>query len=118
MYIAYILIIDLFDVTPLLILCFEQKGGEECFVFTLTPLLMIDKKGEKYFSIYACFRKRIYVHVGEKELFRFANRRKRIVSCLFMHVYLLIFAYLFYELSLHIYLFIVMHELRGSFLEA
>ena len=64
MYIAYILIIDLFDITPLFILCFEQKGGEEFvgFVFTLTPLLMIDKKREKYFSIYACFGKRIYVH--------------------------------------------------------
>ena len=47
--------IDLFDITPLLILCFEQKGGEECFVFTWIPLLMIDKKGEKYLSLYACF---------------------------------------------------------------
>ena len=53
MYIAYNLLL----ITPLLILCFGQKGGEKFvdFVFTLTPLLMIDKKGEKYFCIYACF---------------------------------------------------------------
>ena len=70
----YISFIDLFNVTPLLIFAFDKKGGEHCFVFTLTPLLMIDKKGEKYFSIYACFGKRIYGHaycfvlqIGEKE---------------------------------------------------
>ena len=37
---------------------FWQKGGEHCFVFTLTPLLMIDKKGEKDFECiyaYLCF---------------------------------------------------------------
>ena len=51
----------MFDVTPLLILCFEQKGGEH-FIFTFTPLLMIDEKGEKNLSLqficmflYACF---------------------------------------------------------------
>jgi len=31
-------------------------------VFTLTPLLMIDKKGEKYFSIYVCFP--CFIHKG------------------------------------------------------
>ena len=40
---------------PFVVFCFGQKGGEHYFVFTLTPLLMIDKKREKYFSIYACF---------------------------------------------------------------
>ena len=64
----YILIIERGDIkqirveTPLLILCFGQKGGAHCFVFTLTPLLMIDKKGEKYFSIYACFP--CFIHKG------------------------------------------------------
>ena len=54
----------MFKITPLLILCFGQKGGEKFvgFVFTLTPLLMIDKKGEKYFSIYACFH--CFIHKG------------------------------------------------------
>jgi len=50
MYIAYnLLLIDLFN--PILIsLFFWQKGGEDLFdlFFTLNPLLMIDKKGEKY----------------------------------------------------------------------
>ena len=92
MYIAYILIIDLFDVIPLLILCFEHKGGEE-YVFiglSLTPLLMIDKKGEKYFSIYACFGKRIYVHaycfvlqIGEKVFDVF-----HACLCMFIFLYL------------------------------
>ena len=70
MYIAYILIID---VTPLLILCFEQKGGEEFvgFIFTLTPLLMIDKKWEKYFSIY-------YMHVFGKRIYVYASYNKQI----------------------------------------
>ena len=72
------------DVTPLLILRFGQKGGEEFvgFVFTLTPLLMIDKKGGKYFCIYACFP--YFIHKGGEGFmfmhicFCFANRRKRI----------------------------------------
>ena len=67
MYIAYIFYYW-FEFTPLLIHCFGQKGGEEFvgFVFTLTPLLMIDKKGKKYL---------VYMHVflalfikGEKDL--------------------------------------------------
>jgi len=60
--------IDLFDVTPLLILCFEQKGGKEFvgFVFTLTPLLMIDKKGEKDLSLYACFYDYACFYIGIK----------------------------------------------------
>ena len=59
---------------PFVDFCFWQKGGEHCFVFTLTPLLMIDKKGEKYFSIYACFGKEFLIYaycfvlqIGEKE---------------------------------------------------
>ena len=36
---------------------FRTKRGRRiyCFIFTWTPLLMIDKKGEKYLSLYACF---------------------------------------------------------------
>ena len=63
MYIAYILIIDLFDVTPLLILCFEQKGEEEFIdLFLLWPLVDDWQKGGEVFVIYACFYKRIYVY--------------------------------------------------------
>ena len=75
MYIAYIsLLVDL--ISPLIdFFCFGQKGGEHYFVFTLTPLLMIDKKGEKYLSIYACFEKEFLVYaycfvlqIGEKKI--------------------------------------------------
>ena len=47
----------LFLIIPLLILCFEQKGEKNMFLFvlSLTPLLMIDKKGEKNLSLYAWF---------------------------------------------------------------
>ena len=39
-------------IDPLLIHCFEQKGGEKFIdvVLLFTPLLMIDKKGEKDFE--------------------------------------------------------------------
>ena len=47
----------------------SDKKGEKnlfvSFVFTLTPLLMIDKKGEKYFGLYglyACFPS--FIHKG------------------------------------------------------
>ena len=47
--------IDLFDITPLLILCFEQKGGEECF-FYLDPFVDNWQKGGEVFEfLYACF---------------------------------------------------------------
>ena len=107
------LFIDLFDFTSLLIFVSNKERENIVLFFTLTPLLMIDKKGEKYFSIYACFGKRIYVHaycfvlqMGEKEFDVFYAC---LSPCICMHVY---------KLSLHIYLFIVMHELRGSFFEA
>ena len=60
MYIAYNLLL----ITPSLVPCFGQKGGEKFddFVFTLTPLLMIDKKGEKYLRYMHAFGKRIYVY--------------------------------------------------------
>ena len=70
-YRIYLLLIDL--VQPFIVSLFRTKRGRR-FVFTLTPLLMIDKKGEKYFSIYACFEKSIYVYAY---MFCFANRRKR-----------------------------------------
>ena len=42
-------------ITPSWSLSFWQKGGRKiCLIyFTLNPLLMIDKKGEKYLSLYA-----------------------------------------------------------------
>ena len=63
-------------ITPSWSLCFWQKGGVKfvCFDFTLNPLLMSDKKGEKYLSLYACLNKElclcIYIFVlqiGEKD---------------------------------------------------
>ena len=111
MYIAYILLIDLFYVTPLLILCFGQKGGEHYFVLTLTPLLMIDKKGEKYFRYMHVLRNYVYAYmfcvlqIGEKEFDVF-------------HVYLHAFASVFMSLHCILIMFLPMHELRGSFLEA
>ena len=44
-------------VYTLLILCFEQKGGEKFIVLVFTPLLMIDKKGEKDFEF------EFYMHI-------------------------------------------------------
>ena len=66
------------------------------FVFTLTPLLMIDKKGEKYFSIYACLGKDLclcinVLFLGEKGFDVFHACLCMFISlylhtCLFMHV--------------------------------
>ena len=118
MYIAYNLLFDMFALTPSLVPCFRQKGGEnfDDFVFTLTPLLMIDKKGEKEFSLYACFVKKIvYTY-----MFCFANRRKRFcdfVLCL-ISMFTPTFAYMFMCLISILYCLFVMHELRGSFFEA
>ena len=39
-------------------------------MFILTPLLMIDKKGEKYFSIYACFP--CFIHKGGERFLVYA----------------------------------------------
>jgi len=55
----HILIGILFDCTPLLILCFEQKGGEE-YVFLCLSLSLFDvwqKGGEVYGFVFAlCFQ--------------------------------------------------------------
>ena len=62
MYIAYIsLLVDLSSS-----LC----GGEHCFVFTLTPLLMIDKKGEKYLVYMHVFLS--FIHKGGERIFVYA----------------------------------------------
>ena len=94
MYIAYNLS-WLIWFTPSLVLCFEQKGGEKFddFVFTSTPLLMIDKKGEKYLRYMHVFPylrgNSIYFYA---DMFCFANRRKRIwcmfisIICIHIHV--------------------------------
>ena len=88
------------------------------FVFTLTPLLMIDKNGEKYFSIYACYP--CFIHKKGERIFAYAyclvlqKRREEFDEflCIFVlfckkgeknlmsfmldwHVYLLMFAYLY-----------------------
>ena len=42
-------------ISPLEVFLFRTKRGRTCFLFPLTPLLMIDKKGEKYLILYACF---------------------------------------------------------------
>ena len=111
----------LFSLTPLLIFCFEQKGGEEFvftgFVFTLTPLQMIDKNGEKYL---------VYMHVLEKGFmclhicFVFCKQEKKDLMC-FMLVYACLSPCIcihVYVLYCHIYCLFPMHELRGSFFEA
>ena len=61
--------------TPSLVPYFGQKGREKFddFVFALTPLLMIDKKGEKYFRYMHVLRNYVYAYmfcllqIGEKE---------------------------------------------------
>ena len=43
-----------FDFTPLLLFVSDKKGENIVLLFTLTPLLMIDKRGGKYLSLNAC----------------------------------------------------------------
>ena len=69
----------------------DFKGGEHCFVFTLTPLLMIDKKGEKYFGIYACLKISCLCIYKEKRIWWVSCLIGMFISlylhpCLFMHV--------------------------------
>ena len=130
----------MFDVTPYwhCFFCFRQKGGEhffvcfdspfidslfwtkrgkECFVFTWTPLLMIDKKGEKNLCMF-------YMHdvletlfvllvchlFGIKSILFCFNWCKELVYALHLHSCL--WAFIVYLL------FIEMNELRGSIFEA
>ena len=85
-----------------------QKRGE-VFVISLIYMhvfLLLLLKGEKYLCL--C----IYVlvlQIGENEFELFYAW----VACLSPYICIHV-----YELSLHIYLFIEMHELRGSFFEA
>ena len=76
----------------------------------LSPLCWwIDKKGEKYFES-------LYMHVY---FFVYAKRGKRIwwvYACLFP--YLCIYVLFGLCISLNIFMFIAMYELRGSFYEA
>ena len=75
MYIAYNhLLIDLIYYPFLISLFLTKRGRKFWFVFTLTPLLMNDRKGEKNLSLYACLNKElclcIYIFVlqiGEKD---------------------------------------------------
>ena len=65
MYIAYILIIDLFNVTPLLIFfCFWQKGGEHCFVFYFNPFVDDWQKGGERFWVYICIYVFLYLTIN------------------------------------------------------
>ena len=64
-------------------------------MFILTPLLMIDKKEEKYFSIYACFEKGfMFMHIcfvlqiGEKGFYV-------LHACLCMFISIYLHTYLF-----------------------
>ena len=52
-------------ISPLEVFFVSDKKGKNMFYwFSLTPLLMIDKKGEKYLSLYACFYSIwVYMHV-------------------------------------------------------
>ena len=80
-------------------------------MFTLTPLLMIDKKGEKYFSIYACFLA-LYIKREKEFLFMhivlFCKKREKNLMGFMLdwHVYLLMFAYMSHVLYCHILLLI------------
>ena len=87
---------------------------------------MIDKKGRSilvYMHVFPCF-----IHKGGERFLVYAycfvlqKGEKNLMSFMLdWHVYLLMHAFMFvyvYVLHCHIYLFIVMHELRGSFFEA
>ena len=114
----------MFVYTPYWSFCLWQKGGEN-FVFTLTPLLMIDKKGEKYFGLYACFP---YFIIKEGEVFIFMHicfvlqmyGDKNLMS--FMIVWHVVFAYMsyicihVYVLHFHILLFIWYAWVKGELL--
>ena len=53
---THFLIGIIFDCTPYWhCFCFRQKGEEHFVLYSFTPLLMIDKKGEKNLRLYACF---------------------------------------------------------------
>ena len=118
-----------------------------CFEFLLMPICCwIDKREEKYFEIlYACLKRGrsiwwVYICMYACLFHFLVLYRKRekylewdfIYACLFFSID--IRAYMFclckkgrsilqlcmyvYEHSLHIFMFIAMHELRGSFYEA
>ena len=137
-----------FDFTPCWFL-FRQKGGEHCFIVYFNPFVDVDKRGEKYFSIYACLFKFIskfilatcvlsFVDIGIKSM---DISIKNIFCCfcfvgiksfywnfywyqeqLFKNMFILKFGiksmFMFIAFMTYLYLFIAMHELRGSFYEA
>jgi len=57
-----------FDFTPWSIFVSGKKGENIVLLFSLTPLLMIDKKGEKYLSLYACLSKFALFHIDIKRV--------------------------------------------------
>ena len=72
----------------------------------------IDKKGEKFFeSLYMHVYFSLFMQNGEEEFSEF------IYACLIFGIYAYMFVFALC-ISLNIYLFIIMHELRGSFYEA
>ena len=110
---------------PLLISLFMTKRGRKIYLFCFyfNPFVDDWQKGGEVFEIYACFP--FFIHkggvvfmfmhicfilqIGEKEFDLFYAWLACLSPYICIHVYVL---------HCHIYLFIVMHELRGSFFEA
>jgi len=113
---------------PLLVLCFEQKGGEKfiVFAFIFNPFWWLTKRGRRIWVLYAYLCLHI-VYIWWKEA---------LFICMSMHVLCACFMFHFNWYQGHVYMcfknihcilrtfiaylicFIVMHELRGSFFEA
>ena len=89
---------------PLLIFLFMTKRGErfDDFVFTLNPLLMIDKKGERYLLCMHVFIKEfMFMHIcfvlqiGEKD---FVILFYVWLACLLLHLHTCLWAFIAYLL--------------------
>ena len=128
---TYFLIDIMFKVTPYwLCFCFRQKGGDwqkegERFlplivilfiVLIFTPLLMIDKKGEKDFE-FICFYMHIYGFAYIKFNWYLEHVYLFLKISLISRTFIVYACFMFHNL-LHIYVYLFMHELRGSFFEA
>ena len=124
MYITYkSLLIDLYY-SFLISLFLTKRGRKICLIWVyFEPFVDEWQKGGEVFEMYMHVfltlllkGRRIYVYAY---MFCFANRRKRVwlVLCLLacLSPYICIHVYV---LHCYILLFIVMHELRGSFFEA
>ena len=120
MYIACISLLLMYFSPLCWFFCFWQKGGEHCFVFTLTHLLMIDKKGKKDFlSLYMHIWVFAYIEFyaydvmfiqnGENDFESLNKKGEKVFGkkdFWFMHISLTLF--------IHIYLFSFMHFIAIS----